>query len=100
MTLNSNIKGEGHNSQGTLYVGGMLPPEQRSGRAGEGSQLSYRLPVDDGGGLNQLSLTNYSSPFVSINWFIQCVFQVCQVNCIKKDKQHSFPYTLSKILTA
>lgn len=46
--------------------------------------------MDDGRGPNQLSLTNYSSPFVKINWFIQCVFQVCQVNCIKKDKQHSF----------
>lgn len=83
-----------------MSMGLMLPQEQRSGRGGEGSQLSDQLPADDGGGPNQLSLTNYSSPFVSINWFIQCVFQVCQVNCIKKNKQHYFPYTLSKILTA
>lgn len=37
------------------------------------SSLKCQPPGDDGGGPDQLSLTNYSSPFVRVNWFVQCV---------------------------
>lgn len=41
---------------------------------GQGEELSeVSAPGDDGGGPDQLSLTNYSSPFVRVNWFVQCV---------------------------
>lgn len=38
------------------------------------SILKCQPPGDDGRGPNQLSLTNYSSPFVGVNWLIRCVF--------------------------
>lgn len=79
--LSSNVKEEGTFLPANdvpiggcgVWVGGWLAVN-----AGQWSRLRSTLkcqpPGDNGGDPNQLSLTNYSSPLVRVNWLIRCVF--------------------------